>query len=344
MKISKFILISLAVLFLFSCKKELKEKQCSGSFNVSYYSVVYFSDEEASYCKEIDSLLNEVDNLIELDDTNSVLSKINRNEDVEIHPMLAELFKKTHEISSKTSGTFDITVGGLVELCKIAFEQGQVDIKSNYMVDSLVKYVGYDKISIKGNHLYKTYPQMDINMDAVARGYAITVLDDFLRTHHIENYLIDVGGTIRTKGTKPNAKKWIVGIEIPEEVKQNSSDAMTRIELQNQSLSTSGNYSNFYEKEGLRYSCTIDPHTGYPVSHTLLSVSVLSNNAIESDGIATAFMVMGLEKSLEFVKKNPQYEAYFIYSQNGHVKTCATKGMQKLIDEYNKKYEEKTAK
>ena len=143
--------------------------------------------------------------------------------------------------------------------------------------------------------------------------------------------MVDIGGEVVARGSKPNGNMWVVGIEKPANNKYSSQQVDVKINLDNMAVVTSGNYRKYYENDGVKYSHTINPFTGFPVSHTLLSVSVLAPKAWEADAMATAFMVMGLEKSLKFLEHNPSYEAYFIYDQNGEYKTYSTEGFETVI-------------
>ena len=199
------------------------------------------------------------------------------------------------------------------------------------IVDSLRQYVGYNKLQIKDSVLLKENPNIEMDFNAIAQGYSSDLIADFLLSKGINNLLVDIGGEVVARGSKPNGNMWVVGIEKPANNKYSSQQVDVKINLDNMAVVTSGNYRKYYENDGVKYSHTINPFTGFPVSHTLLSVSVLAPKAWEADAMATAFMVMGLEKSLKFLEHNPSYEAYFIYDQNGEYKTYSTEGFETVI-------------
>ena len=194
-----------------------------------------------------------------------------------------------------------------------------------------MQYVGYGKVQVVDGILKKEHPEIELDFNAIAQGYSSDMMAHFLSSKGICNYLVDIGGEVIARGCKPNGDHWVVGIEKPAEDKYSTQKVDVKINLDNMSVVTSGNYRKYYESNGVKYSHTINPFTGFPVSHTLLSVSVLSANAWEADAMATAFMVMGLEKSLEFLKNNSGYDAYFIYNDNGEYKTYATEGFKNII-------------
>ena len=174
---------------------------------------------------------------------------------------------------------------------------------------------------------------MCIDFNAIAQGYSVDVVSKFLESNGIENYIVEIGGEVFAKGTKENGKRWNVGIEKPDENNMDHEFKATLF-LKDKAVSTSGNYRKFYMENGIRYSHEIDPSTGYPVRHSLLSVSVVAVNCTDADAYTTAFMVMGLEKSLIFLKKHKELDAYFIYSdKDGKIKTDETEGLKELLTE-----------
>jgi thiamine biosynthesis lipoprotein len=330
-RISPLLLISFIVIFSSCYQNKLLQKiQLQGEAQGTYYMVTYFDYEGRNFQTQIDSLLKVFDQSLSLWVPNSILSKVNRNENVILDKYFKENFKLAQQISRETDGAFDCSLGPLIEAWGFGFKQ---KIKlTQYKVDSLKKLVGYNKITIREDRVIKEDPRLQLNFNAIAQGYSVDLLSKFLDSKGIKSYIIDVGGEIIAKGKKPNDANWVVGIQKPTETSMGDIEAQERVELYNKAFVTSGSYRKYYEENGKRYSHMIDPTTGYPVTHGLLSVTVLANTCAEADGYATAFMVMGLEKSLTFLTNRDDLDAYFIYSdKDGTMKTSSTKGLDKII-------------
>ncbi len=254
----------------------------------------------------------------------------NNDPSVKADEMFSAIFQKAMEVSEKTQGAFDITVGPLVSAW--GFGQGNRVKMSQHIVDSLMPLVGYHKVMLDNGKLVKTDPRIRIDYNAIAQGYAVDVVAGFLDSKGIQSYLIDIGGEVLARRTKPGGDKWSVAIEMPTKTADDPRKIQTVVLLQDMAISTSGSYRKFYEENGIRYSHTIDPSTGYPVKHTTLSVSVLADDCMTADAYATAFMVMGVEKGKEYLKKNPKLEVYFIYTApDGSMKSYFTKGFGKHL-------------
>jgi len=248
--------------------------------------------------------------------------------------MFTVIFQKAMEVSEKTYGSFDITVGPLVSAWGFGLANR---MKMNqHIVDSLMPFVGFHKVMLDNGKLVKTDPRIRIDYNAIAQGYAVDVVAAFLDSKDIQSYLIDIGGEVLARRTKPGGEKWSVAIELPAKTADDERKIQAIVSLQDMAISTSGSYRKFYEEKGVRYSHTIDPSNGYPVKHTTLSVSVLAKDCITADAYATAFMVMGVEKGKEYLKKHPKIDVYFIYAApDGSMKTFYTKGFEKLIRKDN---------
>ena len=187
------------------------------------------------------------------------------------------------------------------------------------IVDSLRKITGYQKVKLTNGQIEKENPNMQLDMSAVAKGYTCDLMVDFLAEKGCENYLVDIGGEVVAKGKNEKGRIWTIGISKPDENAYfASNDIQAKVELPDNALATSGNYRNFYVEDGKKFAHTIDPKTGYPVQHSLLSTTVLADDCMTADAFATAFMVMGLERSIEIAGEHPEISVYFIYSgENG---------------------------
>lgn len=329
----KRILISvLLMIFMASCVNQTKSLQYvtfQGEAQGTYYIVKYYDQEGRDFSDDIDILLKEFDQSLSLWVPNSVISKVNRNEKVALDQYFIDNYHLSMRIAKETNGAFDFTLGPLIEAWGFGFRE---KIKLNQsMIDSLKLIVGYQKVSLEGNTFIKNDERIELNFNAIAQGYSVDLISDFLIGKGIDNFLIDVGGEIISKGSKPDDIAWLVGIQKPTEDAEGAIEAQVKVELTNKAFVTSGSYRKFYEEDGKRYSHMIDPSTGYPVTHNLLSVTVLANTCAEADGYATAFMIMGIEKSLAFINHRNDLEAFFIYEENGEINYSYTDGLQSLI-------------
>lgn len=328
-------ILTIAAFLHFSCNHNLQLQQVKiqGETQGTYYAVTYYEAAGKIYQEDIESLLEDFDNTASMWVENSIISKINRNEKpVQINDDFRILFNMSKEVHHKSHEAFDPTIGPLVNAWGFGFtDRMKVD---QHMVDSLLPLIGFEKVKLENNTITKEDPRIQFDFNAIAQGYSADLVAKLLEEKGVENYLIDIGGEVLGKGSKPNNEPWKVGIEKPSDNAGYGQGLKAIVKLQNKALATSGNYRKFYEEDGIRYSHTINPKTGYPVQHSLLSVSVLANDCGTADAYATACMVSGLERSKEMINAIPELEAYFIYSdKTGELKTYFTGGFEKYIDE-----------
>ncbi len=296
------------------------------------YHITYKSKDRQNLQDKIDTLLADFDRSLSAYLPGSIISGINQN-DTTVLPddHFLNVFQKALEVYQASDGAFDITVAPVVNAWGFGFTEKQ-DVDSN-MIDSLLQFVGMKKIRLKNGKIIKDYPGTMLDVNAIAQGYSVDVVSDFLDKKGIRNYLVEIGGEVRTKGRNPEYKIWTIGIDkpldnnfIPGEMLQ------TRLLLKNSSLATSGNYRKFYEQDGVKYAHSIDPKTGYPVLSNLLSVTVQAGDCMTADAWATAFMVMGLEKTIKFLEEHRELQAYLIYSDtDGNLRAYITKKLRRNI-------------
>lgn len=295
------------------------------------YHVRYNSTQNLD--KEIEQELFRVDTIFSLFKENSLLSRFNRGEDKgKGNTLFAEVIKLSLEISNETEGAFDITVAPLVNAWGFGFKNKQP--LSNKQVDSLQKLVGYQHLSFNGKELTKDIPNLQIDCGAIAKGYAVDRIAKLLSDKGCQNYMVEIGGEVVVKGNNDKGEKWKIGINKPtQHALPTEEDLQTLLSLTNCGIATSGNYRNFYIKDGKKYAHSIDPKTGYPVQHSLLSATVISQSCAKSDALATAFMVMGLDKAKAFVETHKDIQVYFIYAdEKGNYQVWMSDGMKPLID------------
>ncbi|MBI4647768.1 MAG: FAD:protein FMN transferase [Bacteroidia bacterium] len=297
------------------------------TFNISYKSDINFNN-------AIDLILKEFSHSLSIFDSSSVISRINRN-DPKIVPdeYFIQIFKKSAEIYKTTGGAFDITVGPLVN----AWGFGATD-KMNFtkpVIDSLLIFVGMDKVRIEDNKIIKSDERVTFDANAIAQGYSVDIIAGYLKQKGLTDFMVEIGGEVYAQGKNKNGVIWKIGIDKPlEDPYALDRQLQAVVALDGKAIATSGSYRKFRIENGVKYSHTIDPATGYPVNHNLLSVSILADDCITADAYATAFMVFGFDKSLEFLKHHPELEAFFIYSsQHNRLKTYTTEGFKKLFQD-----------
>src|SRR5574344_107111 len=329
-------------LFITACHRPIEPVRLKGEAQGTYYSIIYYDSLNRNLQPKIDSLLHSFDMSASLWIDSSLLRCINNNTKTALDNTLLTLLQQSLYINQYTQGAFDCTVGKLVRAWGFGFDKRAN--MTDAIIDSLRQYTGPNCISIdssSGNYqIVKQHPETEIDFNAIAQGYSVDLIGAYFENLGINNYLVDVGGEVIAHGGKPDGTPWSVGLEKPAENKYSAPEVETAIALQNPSVVTSGNYRKYYEKNGVKDSHTIDPSTGRPVEHSLLSVSVVDKYAWRADALATSFMVMGLQKSLRFIKDHPNdlqvQKVYFIYNEQGKMKTYATEEFKKLITEKDK--------
>jgi len=295
------------------------------------YHITYEMPDTIDLQSQIDSILHAFDLSLSSYDSSSVISKINRNEDVIADDLFTQVFNKSDEVFKSSGGIFDITVMPLVNAW--GFGPGTRENVDSARIDSLLEFVGMEKVKIENGRVVKTDPRVQLDVNALAQGYSVDIVTEFLNGLGAKNYMVEIGGEIRTKGVNPGGKNWRIGIDKPVFGNMISGAELEAIvELSNKSLATSGNYRKFYEEDGVKYTHSIDPKTGYPAKQSLLSATIIAEDCITADAYATVCMVGGLEKSKEILSKHPELEAYLIYGDDtGVYQLYVTEGMKSMV-------------
>ena len=293
------------------------------------YHITYQNDNNLK--QNIEAELERVNKTFSTFDSTSIISLINQNKPVKINDMFAEIFDLSEEISTETEGAFDITVAPLVNVWGFGFKSGQKPTKEK--IDSLRLLVGYNKVKLYENGVKKKNPKIMLDCSAVAKGYGSDIVARYLREQGVKNFMVEIGGEIVTSGLSENRLPWKIGVTKPSDNKTDmNQEVETILNVTDKAMATSGNYRNFYYKGGKKYAHTIDPKTGYPVQHSLLSATVLAKNCATADAYATSFMVMGVEKAEALLEKHPELMAYFIYAgPKGELKTWYSPSMKDKI-------------
>jgi thiamine biosynthesis lipoprotein len=303
----------------------------SGYTQGTTYSVLYFNNGlDLQY--QIDSLLLSFDRVLSTYQESSYISKWNRNEHVllEQPARFKEVLKRATEVNDNTDGAFDITVSPLMNYW-FAQDWNTSDIDSA-MVDSLLGQIGMQNVVLEGVGYVKVNPNIKIDVNAIAQGFSVDVLARYLESLGIFNYLVEIGGEVRSRGSKPEEQYWLVGIDKPADENLERHLTMS-VKLNNRSLATSGNYRKFVEIDGQKFGHSLDPKTGYPAQTDILSATVLADDCMSADAYATALMVMGLEQSKALVEKEEALQAILIYSVGKKIQTWSSPSLAEFIVE-----------
>jgi thiamine biosynthesis lipoprotein len=324
----KYLYFTLIFFVSLSCKNESEpiHNKFSGNIFGTYYNIQFFGTESVDYNNEIDSLFTVLNNSMSTYQSNSLISLINKGDkNIEVDTHFKKVFNTAKTVYEVTNGVFDPTIGDVVNAWSFGPKTESIKVDS-VSIDSLMKAVGFNKVTLTSDNLIQkesTNSYLDFN--AIAKGYALDVIADFLNTKNHSNYLIDIGGEVLAKGTKPNKICWKVGIDKPNF--EGYQETQKIINLSDMAMATSGVYRKFkVGKDGKKYAHIINPKTGYPSKTNILSVSVIAQNCMIADAYATAFQIIGIEGTRKIIKKNKTLKVYFIYDDNGIVKTLKING------------------
>ncbi len=327
MKILKYAALALMICAFLACNKAEKQaltKLEGHAFGTGFH-IIY--DDKNDFTDEVDSLFGLINNSLSTYIPTSDISKINKgNTTIVVDDYFTEVFNKSNKIFKETDGVFDPTIGSLVNAWDFGPEKASQNPDS-LRVKQLLERIGFDKVRIENGKVIKADDSIYFDFNAIAKGYAVDVAGRFLESKNIQNYLVEIGGEIRTRGVKPDNLPWKAGIEDPNFDGTRSIQKI--VELKNEAMATSGSYRKFKVDSltGRKYVHIINPKTGYPTQSSLLSVSIISAlDCADVDGYATALMAMPLEKAKEFLENHTELKAYLIYVNNkGGVETFSTK-------------------
>ena len=305
-------------------------QKCSGTIFGTVYHITYQYGDDLQH--DIEQKLLEVDSALSMFNEKSVISHINRNEKVRPNAMFLNVFYLAQEISADTDGAFDITVAPLVNIWGFGFKQGEEPTR--HAIDSLKAFIGYQKVGFDGRHIIKKDSRIMLDCSAIAKGYGVDVVAQLLNEKDIKNYMVEIGGEVATKGISEKRVPWKIGVIKPTDdpLPDGEGELQTILNVTDKCMATSGNYRNFYYKGTRKYAHTIDPKTGYPVQHNILSATVLTGTCARADAYATAFMVMGLDRAKEILKRTPDLMAYLIYDDHGKNKVWYSPSLKDKIE------------
>lgn len=321
-----------AILFC-NCQKSGKYYTSTGS-NHTYYRIKY--EYSRSLDQELQNEFKKYYHSLNPFDSLSIVSFVNRNKTIEADSIFIHAFRTAMQVSAQTGGIFDITAAPLINLWGFGFSK--TDSISPAMIDSLKSFVGFRKVRLEGNQVIKDDPRILLNFSALGDGCICDQIARFLDKKGIENYLVDIGGEVMAKGLNPQGGNWSIGIVRPlDDSTGTNTEVEEIIRLSGRmGLATSGDYRNFYIKDGKKYAHTLNPVTGYPAGQNILSATVIAQDCIIADAYATVFMALGTAGTRELKKEHPELEYFIIYTdEEGHYSTEYSDGMKKYLTSGN---------
>ncbi|HET9571205.1 MAG TPA: FAD:protein FMN transferase [Bacteroidales bacterium] len=334
-KLSYYLVFLWGLLILNSCQDKKYFRNEGFVFGTTYH-ITYAATEDLQPGMEAE--MEKFNNSLSTYTPSSTISRFNRSRsepfDLRQDPWMLKMIQESLHFSELTNGAFDITVGPLVDLWGFGTKT-----KSNptaAQIDSIRSFVSYKLLKLEDDKLLKFDPRIQLDCGAIAGGYASDIIADYLRSHGVDDFMVEIGGEVVLSGKNPEGKKWRIGINKPiDDSTSNVNEIERLLLLTDKALSTSGNYRSFYVKDGKKYAHTIDPQTGYPVQHSLLSATIVANDCFTADALATACMVIGVDSSMTLIESlhRKGVEAFFIYNEGGaENKVKYTPGFESFLE------------
>lgn len=323
----KLIPIVFIILLLTGCEKEVFRYTEGGIYGTSYH-ISYRSGQNLD--KEIRQEMERVNASLSMFNPNSVVAKINRGESDEVDSLFNILWRTATKVNRVTEGAFDVTVAPLVNAWGFGYKHDS--LPTSGIIDSIMEKVGMDKLFVENGRITKNVEGVEIDASAIAKGLGVDLVAEYFDAKGVTDYMVEIGGEVRVKGNSDKQRPWRIGIDKPQDDPAAGKRELEMVlNLSEGALATSGNYRNFYIRNGKKYAHTINPHTGYPVQTDIVSSSVFAPTCMESDAYATAFMVLGQEKSRRVVENDPALQACFMYMDNDTLKIWMSDGFKKLV-------------
>lgn len=318
---------------------EVRVINLSGHAQGTTWNITYFTDDSVIVKQSIDSIFTSIDSSLSIYKPYATIVAFNKSEGgtkIDVH--LKNIVELSRRFTNETSGLSDITIGPLTQ----AWGFGAIKPEKTpgeQQIKELRECVGLNKIFVRNDSLIKTKPCVKLDVNGIAQGYTVDIIGRYLESRGVHDYLVEVGGELRTKGYKqPGKKPFQVGIEAPSDNEFELTPMQQIISLKNGALTTSGNYRKFFENNGKRYSHIIDPRSGLSVHNEMISATVFADDATTADALDNALMLMGVEQGLKYVEQQSNIAAFFIYKDaEGKIRDTASSGFQKLIDKNNTK-------
>lgn len=313
-----FMVIAALMLLLLPDTPKKQYFHNQGNIFGTYYNIRYEGTEDLH--EVIKQRLQEFDNSLSMFNEESIISKINRNDSVATDSLFEAMYTEAYTISELSNGAFDITIRPLVNAWGFGTNKRNSEEIDKSRLDSLKKIVGYKKTSLRAHRLYKEDDRITLDASAIAKGFACDIIADLLRKNDCKNLLVDIGGEVVAQGINVKGHPWRVGISRPTiDAMGMEKELQEIIESNNLCMATSGNYLQYYFVDGERRSHTIDPRTGYPVDHSLLSATVTASSCMRADALATACMVLGQNDALNMIDSIQDAACYLIVAKDGQL-------------------------
>jgi len=326
----KLIIVAGLIISLAACvSRKQQEVKLWGEAQGSTYSIVYIDAELRNLQDSVEQILKDIDLSMSTWIPESQISRLNRGDTITMDPYFKEVWTRSQEIHEASSGIFDVTVAPILNAWGMGHKEG-LDKLNDEILSALQPLIGMENVEVSGDRMWLSMPGMMIDFNAIAQGYTVDLVAEMLERQGVFDYMVEIGGEIRTNGLNKNGKDWRIGIDKPVD-QTDGRPLQIIVKLNSGSLATSGSYRKFRMKDGIRYSHAIDPRTFSPVQHSLLSVTVIGEDCMDVDAYATVFLILGVEASLDFLR-DKSLEAYFISDDGlGGFKTEMTPGFQRYI-------------
>jgi len=334
LRVNLFALLVATLFLVAGCQQPPVEVHLSGPTMGTTYNIKYWSEIEVNSKKlqeRVDAELVHINKLMSTYDPSSELSTLNQSKTTEPYPLSAEtllVIEEALRIGELSNQYLDITVGPLVNLWGFGPQARPEVIPTDSDIESARARVGIDKLSVSGNSLSRAHPDMYVDLSTVAKGYGVDQVAEIVESFGIDNYLVEIGGEMRVAGVKQNGQGWRIAIEKPVTMERAIQEIIT---VGNNAVATSGDYRNYYEEDGVRYSHLIDPKTGKPIQHNLVSVTVVHPSCLTADGYSTAIAVMGKDAGLAMALEN-DLAVLLITRENGEFKEYTTPGFESFLN------------
>lgn len=303
------LILGLVGVCLSGCAPEPTYYEVTGRLHTPYHIKFQYTE---SLEEEIDAQLDYFYHLFNAFDSTSVISRVNRGEPVEVDTLFQKVFNRAQEVAALTDGAYDITCAPLINLWGFGFKDG--DTVTAAAIDSVRAFIGYEKVHLEGNRVVKADPRVILNMSSIADGTVCDMIAAMFESKGIQNYMVEFGGEMRVKGLNPSGEAWRLGITKPTDDSTGLNQELQQIIRfpMPRGMATSGNYRNFYVKDGKKYAHTIDPIEGCPVQRDILSATIVAADGMTADACATAFMVLGSERAKRFYERMKGIDYYII--------------------------------
>ena len=303
------VILGLVGVCLSGCVPEPTYYEVTGRLHTPYHIKFQYTE---SLEEEIDAQLDYFYHLFNAFDSTSVISRVNRGEPVEVDTLFQKVFNRAQEVAALTDGAYDITCAPLINLWGFGFKDG--DTVTAAAIDSVRAFIGYEKVHLEGNRVVKADPRVILNMSSIADGTVCDMIAAMFESKGIRNYMVEFGGEMRVKGLNPSGEAWRLGITKPTDDSTGLNQELQQIIRfpMPRGMATSGNYRNFYVKDGKKYAHTIDPIEGCPVQRDILSATIVAADGMTADACATAFMVLGSERAKRFYERMKGIDYYII--------------------------------